>query len=153
MGKQIVFVHLEEDVQSFLSVVEQRNGLVILDNEAFLPSQLKEYILKKMDTPFSKFFIVPHDSVRSRVSQIEFLNCTRGCATSRTYETGRLYIAPDMAGEYDGQALALYNQLCRYIKKNYLYSRNSQVYFSAGFKDKLDANYLFATNLGFPIHF
>lgn len=156
MGSQIYFVHTEADIPSFLSVLEAENGLILFQGSAFSPEYLESEILRQMCTDRGKFDIVlsnkPYQGVLSG-SGIEFLNCSKGNPLSRTYEVGRLYMCKQDSGEYDQNIYALYKKLCMYIKKHYVYSKDSKIYFSQTFLSKYNHHVLHVTRLGRPIRF
>ena len=76
---------------------------------------------------------------------IEFDNCYRGSELSRTYEVGRLFIKKNSFGKYDDSALCAFNELAKYIKKNYVYSKTSKIYFGEDFMEKYSKKYYYGT--------
>lgn len=158
MGRQIEFVHTEEDTICFLETIEKFGGRIMLDGAAVLPTSVDALIVEQMASYMCKFSVVCADDecISNRVDKasvfsgtaIDFLNCRKGTPGSRTYETGRIYISTNCDGEYDSHTLVLYNLLSGYIKKKYNYSKLSKLYVSDGFKAKYDAHYFYAARLG-----
>lgn len=163
MGSQISFLHTEEDVISFLEEIEKNDGRIIIDGKIHCPSKVNDNVLLQMSSFACKFKIVcsyqqnleecHSDLTVAAGTAIEFLNCCKGNALSRTYEVGRLYITKNEQGIYDSKTYLLYKKLCTYIKKGYLYSNRSHTYFSPTFKHGTEQHYLYASCLGRPIHF
>lgn len=158
MGRQIRFVHTEEDISQFLSSIEENHGRILLDGVAVLPTCVEDAVLYQMNSKMCQFEIVDsarddwtgnmfHNHILNGVS-IEFSNCTKGNSYSRTYEIGRLYISQRSSGGYDAQTLALFEKLRKYIKKHYQYSQKAQIYTSASFLESYALHRVYVTQLG-----
>ena len=158
MGRQIEFVHTEEDTIDFLETIERFGGRIMLDGVFVLPTSVNALVLDQMNSYMCNFNVVHTDAKNSSDcidkasvfsgTAIDFLNCRKGAPDSRTYETGRIYISTNCNGEYDSHTLVLYKLLSGYIKKKYNYSRSSKLYVSDCFKAKYDAHYFYAARLG-----
>ena len=157
MGKQIEFLQSEEDLQFFLAYLETSGGLVHIGTHVVTPSVACNDIMRKIRTEYCKLFIVqsntPHADSHALNRAIEYRTCSKGNANSRTYNVGRLYIAPNNAGVYDSQLLDLFEKLRRFIKKNYVYSKKTRIYFGSDFKEKYDRRLYFGLNHVTPIIF
>lgn len=158
MGRQVEFVHTEEDTIRFLEVIEKSGGRIVLNGSAVMPTSIATCIVDLMTSYMCQFFVVcakegrcpypAEDHNAFSGTAIEFLNCSKGAPLSRQYETGRLYIAPNYDGHYDADVLRLYNLLLDYIKRTYNYSKLSKLYVSVQFKEKYDINYYHAVRRG-----
>lgn len=140
MSKQISFVHSETDVIKFISEVLERKCcfLEIKSHEAVINPV--ETVVDRMNTDSCKFLIIPYGG--NVENAIEFDNCFRGNELSRTYEVGRLY-ASDGCSQI---TLDAFNELKKFIKRNYSYCKTNRTYFGRDFLDKHLKNYYFATN-------
>ena len=156
MGRQIEFVHTEEDIAPFLSEIAKEGGMIIQNKVVCSTSNLTENVLLQMSTPFCRLFIASNCSdidgvVRADAlsgTVIEFLNCRKGNSLSRTYEVGRLFLAADQNANSAPDLLLLYKALNAYIKKHYLYSPQAKLYYSPAFKAQYDRKYYYAARMG-----
>lgn len=158
MGRQIEFLHSEIDTKNFLLIIEQFNGRLIIDGVPISPTGSAQCVIREMNSFSCKFRLLPScysDTALSRSTErtIEFSNSCRGNSASRTYEVGRLYIAPNNVGQYDEQTLNLYNKLRNHIKNNYYYSTKSHVYFAENFFGYYKSSHYYAVKGGIPIRF
>lgn len=156
MGRQIEFIHTEEDIASFLLEIERNGGYFIHNQFACPAPALAEMILSQMATPLCKLYIAPNGYVGNNKVEmdihhgtvIEFLNCRKGNSLSRIYEIGRLYVTHSSASAYDSDAILLFNKLREYINANYFYSKKAKIYYSASFKAQYEQKYYYASRLG-----
>ncbi len=159
MGRQISFVHEESAARLFLREIERLNGYLIIEGHVYLPSDIEEYLIKQMSSPVSKALIICQPQLSCsdvgilEGTAIDFHNCCKGNTLSRTYQIGRLYMVRNKQGQFDPRLCALFEKLRSYIRKNYLYSKRSGVYFEPIFKERYDANYFYATSHGIPVCF
>ena len=152
MSKQTHFVHIEEDIHSFLSFLEQEGGWIIWGGRVYKPFDLERQMMEKMGTDRRQYQITTRETLAAGWGQaIELSNCYRGNPLSRTYEIGRIYLTKTENGTYDEELLALFQKLHSYIRKTYSYSRNAQIYYSDAFKMKYDVKYYFATRAGWRV--
>ena len=106
MSRQISFFHAEPDAVRFLQEIDRRGGTFWIGNAAVPPLSMIEAVQDKMSTHLCKFRIVPAGLAAAcsasmpEAAIIEFCNCCRGNAMSRTYEVGRLYLVPACSGAY-----------------------------------------------------
>ena len=104
MSRQISFFHAEPDAVRFLQEIDRRGGTFWIGNAAVPPLSMIEAVQDKMSTHLCKFRIVPAGLAAAcsasmpEAAIIEFCNCCRGNAMSRTYEVGRLYLVPACSG-------------------------------------------------------
>lgn len=94
MSRQISFFHAEPDAVRFLQEIDRRGGTFWIGNAAVPPLSMIEAVQDKMSTHLCKFRIVPAGLAAAcsasmpEAAIIEFCNCCRGNAMSRTYEVG-----------------------------------------------------------------
>ena len=106
MSRQISFFHAEPDAVRFLQEIDRRGGTFWIGNAVVPPLSMIEAVQDKMSTHLCKFRIVPAGLAAAcsasmpEAAIIEFCNCCRGNAMSRTYEVGRLYLVPACSGAY-----------------------------------------------------
>ena len=62
-----------------------------------------------------------------------------------------IYLSKTKAGEYDKQMIALYNKLCSYFRKNYIFHKSLGIFFSPVFENKHGLGKVFLSQLGQPI--
>lgn len=92
MSRQISFFHAEPDAVRFLQEIDRRGGTFWIGNAAVPPLSMIEAVQDKMSTHLCKFRIVPAGLAAAAAASmpeaaiIEFCNCCRGNAMSRTYE-------------------------------------------------------------------
>lgn len=163
MGKQLYFAHTEDDIYQLLSHIEKLCGKIIINGVLYDPPGMLTQVLSEMCTYRSSQYsivFVPDDSYKKSVrnarivdgTAIEMMNCWKWSHESNTYyDKGRIYLARTATGEYDVKALALYNKLCSYFKKNYLFYKQLGIYFSRDFKQKYDLSLIHLSQLGHPI--
>lgn len=164
MGKQLYFAHTENDICQLLSFLDKLHIRIIINGEVYEPSKLHAHILDEMcayHNPQYSLVFIPDDSYtrtvkEARVSDgtaIEIMNCWKWSSESHTYyDKGRIYLSKTRAGEYDAHMLALYNKLCSYFRKNYIFWKNLGIYCSYDFKHKHDLRQVFLSQLGQPIN-
>ena len=134
MSRQISFFHAEPDAVRFLQEIDRRGGTFWIGNAAVPPLSMIEAVQDKMSTHLCKFRIVPAGLAAAcsasmpEAAIIEFCNCCRGNAMSRTYEVGRLCLVPA-----------------------YHYEPKAGAYFSPAFWEKLRTNYYHAARAGRPV--
>lgn len=153
MGRQIEFVHVEEDILPFLAAFEDSGGCIVQNNEVTSPTACSEQIQSQMSTQFAGYFVIPKDTSPGNISVlsgtvVEFTNCKKGNTLSRVYEVGRLFLSQTPEGTYDPAAAMLYDKMRAYIKRTYCYSRSAQIYYSPAFKKEYDRGYYYAARLG-----
>ena len=157
MSRQISFFHAEPDAVRFLQEIDRRGGTFWIGNAAVPPLSMIEAVQDKMSTHLCKFRIVPAGLAAAcsasmpEAAIIEFCNCCRGNAMSRTYEVGRLYLVPACSGAYVPESATLYEALRRYLKAAYHYEPKAGAYFSPAFWEKLRTNYYHAARAGRPV--
>ncbi len=163
MGKQLYFAHTEEDICQLLSFLEKLHVKIIIDRQVNEPSKLYARILNEMceyRNPQYSLVFVPDDSYKKTVEEarvadgtaIEIMNCWKWSSGSNTYyDKGRIYLSKTKAGEYDKQMIALYNKLCSYFRKNYIFHKSLGIFFSPVFENKLGLGKVFLSQLGQPI--
>lgn len=138
VSRQVYFVHTDLDVHRFLEVIQTHHGRFVVEGKLIHPLDLEESILTGMASDCSRFYLadesLEYAGALDGVS-VEFKNCTKGNPLSRTYELGRLYLRRNSLGQYDAAALALYQKLSSFIKRNYNYSKNAHVYASRHFME------------------
>lgn len=94
MSRQISFFHAEPDAVRFLQEIDRRGRHILDGNAAVPPLSMIEAVQDKMSTHLCKFRIVPAGLAAAcsasmpEAAIIEFCNCCRGNAMSRTYEVG-----------------------------------------------------------------
>lgn len=156
MGRQIEFVHIEDDIIPFLREFEKNGGCIIYNYDLKPMLAHSETIISQMSTRFSKYNVIPRCTSYSLSDScnvlsgtiVEFSNSRKGNSLSRTYEVGRLFIMQMPEGSYEPNAVMLYNKMCEYIKSNYFYSRSAKIYYSPSFKKEYDRHYYYVARLG-----
>lgn len=153
MGRQIEFVHIEEDILPFLTAVEELGGYIVYGDDIQLPLVHADTILSQMATPISQFHIASTTVLNNQVgvlsgNVVEFTNCNKGNSLSRVYEVGRLFISPTSDSVYDPGVLKLFDSMREYIKHNYFYSKIARMYYSPAFKAHYDRNYYYVAKAG-----
>lgn len=161
MGHQIYFLQSEEDAVHFWDYLETLSVLVWTGYDIKSPKEVKGDICSQIALPFAKFVLIPQESFSfvqscidlkcTEVPGVEFVLCCKKNPLSRTYEVGRLYCSANCNSSHYLQLCELYRMLRAFIKRNYSYNAKQQIYFAPVFKQKFDANYFFATQLGTPI--
>jgi hypothetical protein len=160
MGRQIHFVHTEENINDILTFIEQEGGYFLWDNCAQKPKNLINDIIAQMGTSSSTYAIVvsshlgnianPNSAYTSGAA-IEFSNCCKGNPYSRTYEVGRIYITQSNEGVYDEELNALYKKIYTYIRRNYIYSTKAKIYYSKEFAYYYNRQYFYVTRAGWRL--
>ena len=160
MGKQIYFVHTEEDIFQFLSFLEKVHGAIILEGAICSPTQVCDRIISEMKThhhPKYTAMLIPYSSLCEHNKKasatdglaIEILNCRKWECESRTYyDKGRIYLLAAKEGAYDREILTLYNKLRSYFRKNYIYHRNAEIYVSETFEKGYQHQKFYLSQLG-----
>lgn len=157
MSRQISFFHSEHDSIPFVQEIEKNNGMILIGDSAVPPTFVESIILSKMCTHSCKFSIIPAKLVTAYNNTIpdsailEFNNCCKGNSLSRTYEIGRIYLAPTRDGNYVPETAELYESLRKYIKTVYRFEKKAGAYFAPDFWEKYSAHYFHATCAGKPI--
>lgn len=161
MGHQIYFLQSEEDAVQFFDYLETLGVVIWTGKDLKSPEEIKGDVYAYVSLPFSRFILVPQEALAFVQSSgdlkctafpgIEFLLCCKKNPASRTYEVGRLYCTANCNSSYYLQLFELYRLLRAFIKRNYSYSSKQQIYFAPVFKQKYEAHYFFATQLGMPI--
>jgi hypothetical protein len=95
----------------------------------------------------SKQYAFDYRDVTSGVA-IEFSNTCKGTPNSRNYESGRIYLRESECGKFDPCLLHLYEKMRLFIKKNYIYSKNSRLYWGKSMLDNTKAKNYNATCQG-----
>ena len=153
MGRQIEFIHIEEDIVPFLAAIERCGGYIVHNGDVKLAPAYSGKIITQMATPVSQYGIVSTNMFRdsfcvSSGNVVEFTNSNKGNSLSRVYEAGRLYVLPTVDGIYDPNLLKLFDAMRKYIKQNYCYSKSTKIYYSYSFKEQYDRNYYYASKIG-----
>lgn len=156
MGRQIEFIHIEEDIIPFLAMIEKNGGCIVHDGAVKSPLAYSEKVISQMAAPVSQYSVVPSNTFSPSSSSfsvlsgtaVEFTNCRKGRPLSRVYEVGRLFVVQTPAGSYDPNIAMLYDKMCEYIKRNYCYSKSAKIYYSPSFKEQYDRRYYHAAKLG-----
>ena len=161
MSYQVYFLQNEDDAVRFLDALSELNAIVWTGNAFKLPSELKDDIKNQMSSFLCKYTIIPQTGMdilrlNDRAASvdrigIEFLACCKKNALSRTYEVGRICYEENEDNNCNEQMLLLYQQLKKFMSKNYSFSQNARIYVAPHFKQKYGENYLQATQLGRPI--
>lgn len=157
MSRQISFFHSEHDAIRFMQEIGKNNGMILVGSLAVPAISIENIMLSKMNTHSCKFSIISskHSTVcRKNIinsMMLEFSNCCKGNGLSRTYEVGRIYLAPTRDGNYVPEAAELYESLRKYIKENYRFEKKAGAYFAPEFWEKYDAHYYYATRAGKPV--
>lgn len=157
MSRQIYFFHSEHDSIRFLQEIGKNNGMILIGNSAVPPICIKNTMLDKMCTHSCQFSVIPSElgSEYCRIHDdsltFEWSNCCKGNRLSRTYEVGRMYLAPTRDGNYIPETMALYESLRKYIKVAYHFEKKARIYFSLEFWEKYCAHYYHGTNAGIPV--
>ena len=131
--------------------------MILIGDSAVPPTFVESMILSKMCTYSCKFSIIPSKLVATynktipNSATIEFDNCCKGNSLSRTYEVGRIYLAPIRDGNYVPETAELYESLRKYIKTAYHFEKKAGAYFSLEFWEKYYAHYYYATCAGKPV--
>jgi len=153
MGRQIEFVHVENDIIPFLAAIEKCGGHILRDGDIKLPLTCSETVILQMAAPVGQWSIVPANISGDSFcvlagNVVEFTNCKKGNHLSRVYEVGRLYILPTSEGVYDPDIVKLFDGMREYIKHNYCYSKSAKLYYSASFKEQYDRCYYYVAKAG-----
>lgn len=163
MGKQLYFAHTEDDIYQLLNFLDKLYAKIIINGVLYAPSEMYTQVLFEMSAyrnPQYSLVFVPDvsyikSSKEARVADgtaIEVMNCWKWSCESHTYyDKGRIYLSKTKVGEYDVHALAMYNKLCSYFKKNYVFCKQLGIYFSRKFKSENDLKQVFLSQLGHPI--
>ena len=153
MGRQIEFIHIEDDIAPFLAAIEKCGGDLVCDGDVKPPLAFWEIIISQMATSVGQCSIVPSNMFSGSFSVlsgnvVEFTNCDKGNSLSRVYEVGRLFISPTSDSVYDPGVLKLFDSMREYIKHNYFYSKIARMYYSPAFKAHYDRNYYYVAKAG-----
>ena len=153
MGRQIEFVHIEDDMIPFLATIEECGGCIVSADEAKPPLSYSKLMISQMATPVSQWGIVPTNMFSDNIGVIsgnvvEFTNCVKGNSLSRVYEVGRLYVLPTPNGGYDPNILKIFDAMRKYMKQNYCYSKSEKIYYSHSFKEQYDRCYYYVAKMG-----
>lgn len=163
MGKHLYFAHTENDVYKLLIFLDKLCAKIIINGVLYDPSRIYTRVLTEMSAyrnPQYSVVFVPDDSYTKSVKEarvadgtaIELMNCWKWSCESHTYyDKGRIYLSKTKTGEYDVHALAIYNKLYSYFKKNYFFCKQLGIYFSCDFKSKHDMRQIYLSQLGHPI--
>lgn len=163
MGRQISFVHSEADTCSFLKLVYKFDANIMIDNELLPQENAEDIVIDIMSSHKFQFMIIPSNmqilSEQGRGDRIshgtavEFSNCRKGSVESHTYEAGRLYVSTWYSGDEQTRVLELFEKLRREIKKRYVRSPASRVYWGPDFLKHYNCGEYKATYLGKFIEF
>lgn len=164
MGRQISFIHSEVDVESFISIIDKSNAIIVLDGICTLPKDSKDTIICMMNSSKFQFLITPSNTsfifsgkrrgeCISSGMAVEFSNCRKGSPESHTYEAGRLYVSTWYSGDEQALVLELFEKLRKEIKKKYTYSPTSRVYWGPDFLKHYNCGEYQATYTGKRIEF
>ena len=157
MSRQISFFHSEHDSIRFVQEIDKNKGMILIGDSAVPPTFVESMILSKMCTYSCKFSIIPSKLVATynktipNSATIEFDNCCKGNSLSRTYEVGRIYLAPIRDGNYVPETAELYESLRKYIKTAYHFEKKAGAYFSLECWENYYAHYYYATCAGKPV--
>lgn len=161
MGKQLYFVHMEEDISEFLCAISEFNGKIIVNGKLFEPSAALSTVSVEMNNDRRVQYLMvsskditlpkyPNVCIEDGTA-IEFSNSHRWIKDSKVYyDGGRIYLRPNSEGTYDKNLLVLFENLRRYIKKKYLYHKNAGIYLSPRFTDAYDHRNAYYSQLGKP---
>ena len=158
MGKQIYFIHTEDDIIQFADQIEKASGKFLVNGVLFSPSEFSKQLVSSMSMRSCQYSIVYapdktfEKQCRSKCiydgTAMEFSNSGRSVLVSSAYEIGRLYLARNQFGDYDTHLLALYSKLRTYIRKNYFFNKHPDIYLSQIFKDQYEKGSLCAAQCG-----
>lgn len=144
MSRQISFFHSEHDSIRFVQEIDKNKGMILIGDSAVPPTFVESMIIpSKLVATYNK--TIPNSAT------IEFDNCCKGNSLSRTYEVGRIYLAPIRDGNYVPETAELYESLRKYIKTAYHFEKKAGAYFSLEFWEKYYAHYYYATCAGKPV--
>lgn len=164
MGKQLYFAHTEDDVCQLLNFLENMRVKIIINSVLYDPSELYTRILTEMSAFRNAQYslVLAQDESKAKTlkevsivdgTAVEMMNCWKwSCNSCTYYDKGRIYLSKSKDGDYDRQALALYNKLCSYFKRNYVYFKELGIYYSLDFKSKFDMRQIYISQLGHPIN-
>lgn len=161
MGKQLYFVHMEEDISEFLCKISEFNGKILIKGRLFEPLAVLSTVLSEMNDHLPAYSLVIsfeniaqskyHNACIEDGTAIEFLNSRRWTKDSQTYyDKGRIYLSTNDEGAYDKNLLALFEKLRRYIKKRYSYHKDADIYLSPIFRDAYNLHSAYFSQLGNP---
>ena len=148
MSRQIRFVQSEEDIQNFLHYIYSID-YVLLHKDSGLDNiySATNFLMDKINSFESQYHIIPKSlSYTERV--LEYDATVRGNSLSRVYEIGRIYICYGITGQYNQNAMQCYEQLRRYIKKNYIYHKEEQLYVGPEFEKMREKKHWYCAQSG-----
>lgn len=148
MSRQISFVQSEEDIQNFLHYIYD-NDYMLLHKDSYLDNlySATSVLMDHINSFDSQYHIFPR-SLSYTERDLEYSATVRGNSLSRVYEIGRIYIRRDILQEYNRDALQCYTQLQRYIKKNYIYRKDEQLYVGPDFEKMREKKHWYCAQLG-----
>lgn len=167
MGRQFQFFQLDSDIQDMLIFLKQhhlsvfKKGIILTRVEDLYKEKLvainNRYIpsIGIVNSPVE--YSVPHPIDTTQIETARFYACdspnfeVRKTEGLKIINEGRFYLSNEYYS--DDAVVAVYDLLKKYIKKNYLYSKNRQVYFSEAFIDEYKKGNIYSsqgTNV-FPV--
>lgn len=147
MGRQFQLFQLDSDIQDMLIFLQQhklnafKNGVILNQVEELYREKLvsisDKYIPKigVINSPVE--YSVPYPIDTTQIKTARFYCCNSSIYEIKKTEglkiinEGRLYLSNEYYN--DAAIVSIYDLLKKYIRKNYLYSRKRQVYFSKSF--------------------
>lgn len=141
MGYQVYFYQSEEDVDDFLDFMGSINVFFLHKGRCVHADEMYTDMIEQMRSYLRRFILIPGgpDGIEGELTGaftgVEFLICCKGSASSSTYDIGRLYYRNDESNPYNAQMIRLYKKLKAYMRKNYIYYKETSVYCGPDFHE------------------
>lgn len=148
MSRQLYFVQSEEDIRNFLHYIYDIDYM-LLYKYGYLDDicSATKLLIDNINSFESQYHILPK-SLSYTERDLEYTATVRGNSLSRVYEIGRIYLCRDTFGQYNPDALQCYAQLQRYIKKNYTYHKENQLYVGPEFEKMREKKHWYCAQSG-----
>lgn len=155
MSYQISFLQSEEDAEAFLDYMASVGIRFFHQGECVPADEMYDDVVDEMNYSYMHAYaIVPaasdeiDDKVLGAFTGVEYMICSKGNPQSRTYNIGRIYYRSDEDHPYNAQMIKLYKKLKAYIRKNYIYYKQTWAYCGPHFKEGYDEKKFIAAQLG-----
>lgn len=132
MSMQIYFFHSERDSANFAEELSKYH-CQMFDQSGNLCQETETALHDDMQNEGHVFRITNSPDSLSIGRAIELKNCAKGNPYSRTYHEGRLYLTKTEENCYDDGMKRIFEGLRKYIRKNYRYCPEYQLYFGPDF--------------------
>lgn len=162
MGRQINFFQIESDIQDLLFFLDEHQ-INIFDSEGNILTEIEDLYEQRMVAINKKHisrqigianspveYKVPCMLDKMQITEVRFYRCDslnyelKNIEGMKVIREGRFYLANEYYS--DESTVRVYNLLKSYIRKNYIYSKKWDSYFSRKFIEEYRKNNVFAAN-------